>query len=321
MRIHRTAWLLLGLALLIWGAFALHSWSIASGQKAAEAQREVAWRVATPRMEMAQEDAHKAVDARLRQVTHFFAERKKRVPAYASRVFSFRSKWELGWSKMPFTDRETHARFLKSEFSRLVFSEAELHQVVTQAIEDTVRDVQAIENTLLVKIRADLMDFPACAAALPDLKTESLFRDRFNQHLTSLSAKTGADTQLDVTRLVGSEIATAIVIRVSAAIAARLGVSAGIVGTGAALGPESLGVTLAIGLVVDQIVGWVIGWFYKPEEEVARKLNQELDQVAALLVNGDKSTRGLRQELQSLVARRKDLREAALREMILAPHP
>ncbi len=317
--------MVLGVAAIVSGALILRPWGRTlppvAEMKAAEEQRRIAWRIATPRMEIAQEDSIKAVDARLQQVADFFTERKKRVPAFAGRVLSLRSKWELGWSKMPFTDKDAHARFLKSEFSRLVFSEAELSHVVTQSVEDTVHDVQAIENTLLVKIRADLIDLPDCLAALPELKTESLFRDRFRSLLTGLSAKTGTDMQLDVTRLVSSEIATVIVLRVSTAIAARLGVSAGIVGAGAAMGPETAGATLLIGIAVDQIVGWVIGWFYNPEAEIAAKLNQQLDQVAALLINGDKTTRGLKQELLALAEKRKALREAALREMIVGvPH-
>jgi hypothetical protein len=181
------------------------------------------------------------------------------------------------------------------------------------------RDIHAIENALLVKIRADLSDMPECIAVLPDLKTEALFRDRFEKVVVSLSEKAGTDAKVDVGRMVGSEIATAIAIRVGIAVAARLGISGGIIGTGSALGPETFGVSIVVGLIVDQIAGWVISWFYKPEVEIGKKLTEELAGLSLLLVNGDEKTRGLKQELGTLAEQRKTLRENALREMILKP--
>lgn len=286
-----------------------------------EERRKIAWRIIAPRIEIAQEEALKAVDTRTQEVRDFFTERQKRIPAYAERVLSFRSKWELGKSKIPGADKDAHTRFLKEEFSNIVFSEAELAKVVTSAAEDYVRDIQAIENALLVKIRADLKDMPECAAVLPDLKTEALFRDRFASVVGGFSEKAGSDAKVDVGRFVGSEIAAAIAIRVGVAVAARLGVSSAILGTGAAAGPETFGVSVLAGVIVDQIAGWVIGSFYKPEVEIGKKLNEELTGVSTLIVSGDEKTRGLKQELGALAERRELVREAALREMILRSSP
>lgn len=286
-----------------------------------EERRKIAWKIIAPRIEIAQEEALKAVETRTQQVLGFFAERQQRVPAYAERVLSFRSKWELGKSKLPGTDKEAHTRFLKEEFSRIVFSEAELGQTVSGAAEDYVRDILAIENALLVKIRADLKDMPECAAALPDLKTEAAFHERFAKVVGGLSDKAGTDAKVDVGRLVGSEIAAAIAIRVGIAVASRLGASTAILGTGAAAGAETLGVSIVAGMIVDQIASWVIGWYYKPEVEIGKKLSAELDGLSTLIVSGDEKTRGLKQELGALAVRRKLVREAALREMILQSSP
>lgn len=280
-----------------------------------ESRRQIAWRIAAPRIEIAQEEAIKAVEIRTQQVRDFFAERQKRIPAYAERVLSFRSKWELGKSKLPFTDRDAHARFLKEEFSKLIFSQDELKQQITGAVEDCARDIHAIENALLVKIRADLSDMPECVAVLPDLKTDALFRDRFEKVVVSLSEKAGTDAKVDIGRMVGSEVATAIAIRVGIAVAARLG----IIETSIVLAPETFGVSIVVGLIVDQIAGWVISWFYKPEVKIGKKLTEELGGLSLLLVNGDEKTRGLKQELGTLAEQRKTLREGALRHMILKP--
>jgi len=286
-----------------------------------EERRKIAWKIVAPRIEIAQEEALKAIDTRTQEVGDFFAERQKRVPAYAERVLSFRSKWELGKSKIPGADKDAHTRFLREEFSKIVFSQAELGQAVTGAAEDYVRDVQAIENALLVNIRADLKDMPECAAVLPDLKTEALFHDRFARIVAGFSEKAGTDVKVDVGRIVGSEIATAITIRVGIAVAENLGVSSVILGTGTAGSLETLGVSFVAGIIVDQIVGWIIGWYDKPEVEISKKLSAELDELSTLIVSGDEKnkTRGLKQELEALAERRKLMRDAALREMILQP--
>ena len=293
--------------------------SAAKQKRDEEARRQIAWRIAGPRIEIAQEEIIKAADARTQQVRDFFTERRKRIPAYAERVLSFRSKWELAKSKLPYTDKDAHARFLKEEFSKTIFSQAELEKQITGALEDYVRDIHAIENALLVKIRADLSDMPECAAVLPDLKSEALFRDRFEKVIISLSEKTGADAKVDIGRMVGAEVATAIAIRVGIAVGTRLGISGGILGTSSALGPEPLGVSIVVGLIVDQIAGWVIGWFYDPKVEIGKKLTEELNVLTMLIVNGDEKTRGLKQEFSTLAEQRKILRENALREMILKP--
>ena len=284
-----------------------------------ENRRKIAWRIVTPRIEIAQEEAIKAVETRVQEVRAFFDERQKRIPAYADRVLSLRSKWVLGKSKLPGTDKEAHTKFLKEEFARIVFSEAELSQAVMGATENFVRDIEAIENALLVKIRADLQDTPECAAVLPDLKTDALFQSRFAKTTISLSGTASADLKVNIGRLLGSEIAAVIAIRVGTAVATRLGVSAAILGTGAAAGPETLGVTVIAGILVDQIAGWVIGWFYDPESEISKTLSAELKNLATLIVVGDEKTRGLKAELTQLSEQRKELRNNALQEMILQP--
>jgi hypothetical protein len=154
--------ILVGATIGIGGSFALRNMrtkapapvsaasdAAAKEKRDAELRRTIAWKIIAPRIEIAQEEALKAVETRTQEVRDFFLERQKRVPAYAQRVLSFRSKWELGKSKLPGADKEAHTRFLRDEFSKLVFSETELGQVVTTAATDYVRDIQAIENTLL----------------------------------------------------------------------------------------------------------------------------------------------------------------------------
>jgi hypothetical protein len=286
-----------------------------------DARRRVAWRIVAPRLEIAQEEALEALKKRTQQVADFFTERQKHLPEYAERVLSLKSKWELAWSKMPKANKDGHTKFLKDEFAKIVFSEADLTKSITQATEDFVRDVNAIENALLTKVRADIQDFPQCAAILPATNTDELFRAQFAATVTQLSQNTQTDLQVGVGQLVGSEIAAVIAIQVGKAIATRLGVSAGILGTGTALGLETLGISIIAGIVVDQAVSWVVDWFYDPTAEIEGKLRPQLEGLSTLIVNGDAMTRGLVQEFTTLAEQRKIIRDGALQQMILNTQP
>lgn len=290
-------------------------------KKEEDERRKVAWRIVTPRLEIAQEEALEALKKRSQQVADFFTERQKHLHEYADRVLSIKSKWELAWSKMPKADKDGHTKFLKDEFAKIVFSEADLTKAITQATEDYVRDVNAIENALLTKVRADIQDFPECAAILSATNTDELFRARFAATVMQLSQSTQTDLQVGVGQLVGSEIAAVIAIQVGKAIATRLGVSAGVIGTGAALGPETLGVSIIAGIVVDQAISWVVGWFYDPTGEIEGKLRTQLAGLSTLIVNGDEKTRGLVQEFTTLAEQRKIIRNDALQQMILNSQP
>ena len=289
--------------------------------KEEDERRKIAWRIVAPRLEIAQEAALEALKERRQQVANFFTERHKHLHEYSERVLSLKSKWELAWSKMPKADKDGHTKFLKDEFAKIVFSEADLTKAITQATEDYVRDVNAIENALLTKVRADIQDFPECAAILSATKTDELFRAQFASTVTQLSQSTQTDIQAGFGQLVGSEIAAVIAIQVGKAIATRLGVSAGIIGTGTALGPETLGVSILAGIVVDQAISWIVGWFYDPTAKIEGKLRTQLDGLSTLIVNGDEKTRGLVQEFTTLAEHRKLIRDSALQQMILNTQP
>lgn len=85
--------------------------------------------------------------------------------------------------------------------------------------------MNAIENALLTKVRADIQDFPECAAILATANTDELFRARFASTVTQMSKSTQTDLQVGVGQLVGSEIAAVIAIQVVVFSATPLSVS------------------------------------------------------------------------------------------------
>jgi hypothetical protein len=85
------------------------------------------------------------------------------------------------------------------------------------------------------------------------------------------------------------------------AVAAELGLEAGIFGTGAASGVATLGIGLIVGIVADQIIGFVLKTAgYDPEREITVKVWTSLNRVEFLLLEGTAARPGLRQELERI---------------------
>src|SRR5262249_54300099 len=137
------------------------------------------------------------------------------------------------------------------------------------------------------------------------------------------------------------------------AVAVRLGVSGGILGTGAASGVATLGVGLVVGFLVDGAVDWTMRQAgYDPAGDIAHEVANTLGRMETLLVEGEPDAHrafkklrhlqdhdrfsfvrsecrqsadrieasgilGLRHELNRLNKLRSRLREEALRKLVL----
>ena len=106
---------------------------------------------------------------------------------------------------------------------------------------------------------------------------------------------------------------------VLAQVAVRLGVSAGILGTGAASGWATFGIGLVAGLVVDQIVSRLWDYFADPELELAIELSRSLSQLRDLICHGDNQTIGLDGQFKSWNSQRDTLRRTAVYELFALP--
>jgi hypothetical protein len=79
---------------------------------------------------------------------------------------------------------------------------------------------------------------------------------------------------------------------IGASLATELGISGGILGTGAYSGAMTFGVGLVAGILVDMTLDWLIRQAgYDPEGEIAAKVVESLDRVEAIILDGDKKTR------------------------------
>jgi hypothetical protein len=296
-----------------------------SAQPQADPVRQAAWDKIAPRLSEAEQASANASDKYAERVKAFFAERKLAARPFAEAVLSFSGKWQFVKSKLPFAEEKSHERFLQEAFERHLFKSEDVKDLIEHVITGYVSELQGIENELLVAIRADLRDGDA---APPDLRAAlqsgDSFQRAYDQTVELILPVISQDMKVTVGREVASfvaaDIAANVSLRILTAVTARLGVSAGILGTGAALGFETLGVGLAAAFVADMGLDWIIHEAgYDPEGDVAGKVCETLDKVQTLLLEGDSEsgTLGLRAELQKLRQARSNLCNEALKKLIL----
>lgn len=282
------------------------------------ALRQGAWHRLQPRLDAADEAAASSVEEGLGELRWFFEERKRGTRRFAEGVLSARGKWALVRSKLPFTDNDGHVRFLNTKFADCVFRPDELQAAVESAVKAHIADLAAIENQLLVDVRADLADLPF--TVLPRFRTDEVLQRAYRRMAEEVAAMAAGDTRISAVRGLGSfvagDIAAHITIRVAKAVATRMGVSAGALGAGAAGSWATFGLSIVAAIIVDIAADWVIGWFYDPVAEVALKVEQTLDRVRDLLIEGAAETPGLRQELERLNEMQAEIRRQALRKLV-----
>ncbi len=256
--------------------------------------RAEAWQKITPRMRTADLAGQDTANRHGEFVRAFFAERKRRSRDFGEAVLSLGGKWAFVKSKVGFTDSYGYRQYLRERFAQIVVSGPELQELIQAAVAGFINELQGIENDLLVQIRADLSDSDLArfeTGAM--LRTDEAFRAEYAKSLEQVAAIVQHDVMIQVGReavaWVGADIATSITISLATALAERLGVSAGILGTGAASGTVTLGVGIAAGFVLDATLDWVLkAYGHDPAGDIASKVTEALDMFQGLLLDGDR---------------------------------
>jgi hypothetical protein len=262
--------------------------------------------IVRPHLAWAERASAEALADHLRQIDDFFKTAKKGAPDFADRVLSFGSKWRLVADHVPFSRGGRHEKFLRVQFEENVFRPSQLGETIEQAVAGYLAHLRSIESEMLVKVRADVADFPE-TYVVAQLDEDDLHA-RYDEALSDALAATAGDLRSDVAGQVVSLIAGEVLTQV----ATRLGVSAGILGTGAAASWATFGIGVVVGLIVDQIVAWVWDWYADPTGTLARQLDARLDDMNRLIVDGSDGVQGLRDRLEAYAAGRVAVRETAL---------
>jgi hypothetical protein len=262
-------------------------------------------RVAQPHLNRAEKETERAIDEYIDPINVFFSDSKKNTRGFAEEALSWGSKWRLMVNHVPFTSGGRHERFIRLKFEEYIFSTAQLQQAVEQAVSGYLARVRSIESKMLVDLRADVTDFPS-TYVLAKLDDNTL-QAEFDQAISQAIQATGSNLQGEV----GTQLVSIIVSEVFTQVALRLGVSAGVIGTGAAAGWMTLGIGAVVGLIVDQIVSWVWNWYADPKGSLSKELDNKIDQINRLIVDGSDDVQGLRARLTKFAKDRAPVRSNA----------
>jgi hypothetical protein len=224
---------------------------------------DVAWQRIAPRLEQADREGIQSGEHHLLNINEFFAQKQQFTTAFAEDVLGWSGKWAFVKGKLTGDDGRSHQEFLRKAFERHIFTNHDLQQLLQSTIAGYVSELDGQESAALVAIRADLseQDLPSLRSVAA-FRSEAAFAEAFKSTLAEVVPIVGRDLNVTVAReigvWVGSEIATAVTIRTTSALATRLGISSGILGTGAASGVVTFGVGLGVGFVVDAAVDWMM---------------------------------------------------------------
>ena len=262
----------------------------------------------TPYLNDAQSESDAAVGESLQDIRDFFDDAKKHSRSFAETAMSFGSKWRLMVDYVPFTRGDRNEEFLKQEFEKKIFSPDQLVQAVEQAVTIYTRRIEQIENNMLTRMKEDLPDLPE-TSPLKALGTSHVFYE-YQKIVKTLNAdsqtKIGGELATDIGSILAGEILTAIAI--------RLGISSGILGAGAGSSVYTLGIGIIVGIIVDYIVAKVWDWYADPKGELAKKIDEQLDTICAIMIDE------LRHRLSAYSNSRSQVREEAIYEL-LTPVP
>jgi hypothetical protein len=294
---------------------------------------ERAWQRIAPRLAEADQEGLRSADRHLDDIRNFFAYHRQNTAAFAEEVLGWKGKWEFVRGQFSGNGGKTHQEYLRSAFERHFFRNQDLEQFMQGMIAAYVSELEGHESAVLVAIRADLSehDLPV-VRSMAVLGSDGTLASAYQQMLADVVPIVSRDLKMTIGReavtWVGSEIATAVTIRVGAALATRLGISSGILGTGAASTAATFGIGLGVGFLVDAGVDWALKQNgYDPAAEIANQTAAALTRIETLLIDGESGpvspgesapSAGLRQEFSRLRALRSQIREMALKKLLVA---
>lgn len=258
----------------------------------------------------AEQQTERAIDEQIKSLDGFFSDSKRNTPAFAKDALDMESKWNLLVDYVPFTRGGRHETYIRGRFEKHVFTPEKVEKAVRQVVESYMREVKSIESAMLVQIKKDVSDFPNeyPLATFDKARLEQIYGDAIDHAIEATKQDAVADVSLQAVSVIVGEVLTQV--------AVELGVSAGVIGTGAALSWETLGIGLVVGVIVDVLISWVWDWYANPKGELAAKVNTKLDDIHHLIVEGSQDVKGLRLRLRELSRERVRLRETAVLDML-----
>lgn len=256
-----------------------------------------------PLLAQADRRAAQLLDKHLASIHAFLDERKAGSKAFAERMLSIRGKWEVAKSLV--CDKSDYTEFLNEAFAEHLFRMDDLKKVVDAAVRSYLAELEAIDDELLVRLRADLADGDMPRIALPQLRSEEALRSHYHE----LRQRVAQDMRTDLAVVAGRElfsqtagnIATNLTMQVGAALAARLGISTTILAVGAESAWETFFVGLAVSFVLDAVIDRIIkAAGYDAQQKIADRVEEILNDLGRSITDGDAKARARLEQLKTI---------------------
>lgn len=277
------------------------------------AKREAAEKLANPHLDWAEVECNKAIDHNIQVVKDLFEHSKTKTRGYTDYALGMYSKWLAIKEFIPFTSKD-HGPYLKSEFEKQVLSPMAIEIAISECVKNHVKSVRDIESQMLIRIKKDAPNYPDFKSV--EALDVATLKANYEKIVEEASKRSVTELAVDAGRLLASEVASFVAIKVAAAIAAKMTTTGVIAGVATTSGPYTFGISIVAGIVVDQIVSWVWDWYADPKGNLSKKLNETLDQMCEGAINGTEKEPGLRKALMELNASRIKLQRKATMDLL-----
>jgi hypothetical protein len=266
--------------------------------------------IADPHLSWADLESERVIEEHLAVVDRFFKDAKKRTRPFADKALGWGSKWRLVADYVPFTGEDRHEAFVRGKFEQHVFSASDLEHVIKQVVSSYIKHIESVEGQMLVRIRADVADLPSgyVMSEIDDSQVHASYQEAISSAVAASGSSLRGDVATEVVSLITGEVLTQG--------AVRMGVSAGVLGAGAASSWTTLGIGFAVGVIVDQIITGVWDWYADPRGELAFELNAKLIELNHIIVDGSHDVTGLRDRLHDFARERAGLRKTAVLSLL-----
>lgn len=300
------------IAFSIWSTLSTDSSSILPAPKTSDSSsRSIDWEeIASPHLLRCQQRVSLASQSHTEPIVDLLNRAQIKVPKFSKTALSFASKWRLIADSVPYTKGDRNEIYLREEFESIVLRSSDLEEAIQESIASFLQEIRSIENQMLVELRADLDDFPQVDWS--KWKDDATLREQFDIAIATAMESSNTDFK----NAVGSQLISLIAGEVLTQVAVRVGVSAGILGTGAASGWATLGIGVVAGIVIDQVVSTVWKYWDNPETELTEQIQSQLSNLQRLICEGDETTRGLRQHYTRVSEERDSLRRLAIHSLL-----
>ena len=253
----------------------------------------------------------RAVEDTINEIHLFFESARTNSPVFADQVLGIGSKARLVADKLPFTRDDRFQHYLQRFFNDTIFSEETLAQAVELAVVRFETQIQGIEKEMLVNLTET---FPEVFSEASDSQYTGgqKLSERYFEALNQVVAENRSHVSAGVKADLAGEIAGSLL----GFVMRKLAVSGGMLAAGAGGSAYTFGVSLVAAIIGDMVISWVWDWYADPAGEIARSVNTQLDEVEALLVEGDEEQPGFRKTMTTRVEYYTQYRNQAFAQMV-----